>query len=710
MRWFRLDHLLDYLSSGGFLFGLLWLGLAALTVALLVLMRTRWGQSRPLGKCLALSLLVHLLLAGYATTIEIVGSTAELADEQVLQVSVEEHSQGQDRPVSDPAYQEKPWDAVAADRVTQPRPVDLARPETSQMPEPTRREVSEPDAPPADPSLVLPLANAVESKPQGIVDDARPQQPTVTSAAQKIDAPKAQRREAARTLGPVGPGPQRDPVAGGSDASPTRQRRSGLPESLFQPPSPLPRMTGEPTTPTPEDSLRGLADAAHRPELAKPAPAVTGPTGAAAGSAAAPDAAGEGTAGPTGRLSPPSLSALAGKHPSDTEAGVLPRSGLPELGPPLLARRGSGQPPAEMPEIYKLRVAPDRAKLAEKHGATAQTEEAVKAALKWLAANQEADGRWDAQHHGAGRELMVAGRDRKAAGIHADTGVTGLALLAFLASGHTHLEGDYQANVRRGLEYLLRQQASDGNVGGQATTYAFMYCHAMATFALSEAYAMTKDEQLRGPVRRAVGYTLAAQDPTSGGWRYKPRDPGDTSQLGWQLMALKSAALGGIPIPTSTQQGIHRFLNSASSGRYGGLVAYRPSERPSRPMTAEALVCRQFLGVPRTSPASREAADYLLGELPGQAEANLYYWYYATLGMYQMQGAHWRQWNDALQSTLLGRQQKTGPLAGSWNPDTRWAGYGGRVYSTALAALCLEVPYRFLPLYSETPSGANPLR
>ena len=75
-----------------------------------------------------------------------------------------------------------------------------------------------------------------------------------------------------------------------------------------------------------------------------------------------------------------------------------------------------------------------------------------------------------------------------------------------------------------------------------------------------------------------------------------------------------------------------------------------------------------------------------------------------------MQGVHWRQWNDALQTTLLARQQKTGPLAGSWNPDTRWAGYGGRVYSTALATLCLEVPYRFLPLFGKASPAADRVR
>jgi len=119
-------------------------------------------------------------------------------------------------------------------------------------------------------------------------------------------------------------------------------------------------------------------------------------------------------------------------------------------------------------------------------------------------------------------------------------------------------------------------------------------------------------------------------------------------------------------------------------------------------MTAEALVCWQFLGMPREHPAGNEAGDYLLGELPSaKGKSNLYYWYYATLGMYQLKGTHWQKWNEAMCQTLVESQRKSGPLAGSWDTDDLWGGYGGRVYTTALAALCLEVYYRFLPLYAE---------
>jgi hypothetical protein len=212
---------------------------------------------------------------------------------------------------------------------------------------------------------------------------------------------------------------------------------------------------------------------------------------------------------------------------------------------------------------------------------------------------------------------------------------------------------------------------------------------------------MTHDERLRDSVRRAIGYTLAAQDPKGGGWRYKPGDAGDTSQLGWQLMSLKSAELAGISVPPNTRQGIIRYLQSVSSGNAGGLASYRPGEPATRSMTAEALVCWQFLGLPRQHPACNEAGDFLMGELPGEGTYNLYYWYYATLSTYQLQGTYWRRWNEAVRNELVRRQNRTGALAGSWDTDDLWGGYGGRVYTTAMATLMLEVYYRFLPIYRE---------
>jgi hypothetical protein len=357
---------------------------------------------------------------------------------------------------------------------------------------------------------------------------------------------------------------------------------------------------------------------------------------------------------------------------------------------------------------YARRSAPNRLEYAEQHGGSVDTEAAVAAALKWLAEAQSADGRWDASRFGAGQELAVLGQDRGGAGADADSGISALAILAFLGAGHSHQQGDYQANVAKGLEFLMRCQSADGRLSGETSLYAQMYCHSMASFALAEALAVTGDQRLVPAVERAVGYSLRAQHPSTGGWRYRVGDTGDTSQLGWQLMSLWSADRAGVKIPLQTWTGAARFLRSVERGRYGGLASYRPDGPASTPMTAEAMYCRQVIGEmiggPEDSLAINEASAQLLSALPEPNRVNLYYWYYATLALHNRQSssaeadAAWQAWNSSLTSALVNGQVAAGPEAGSWPPNCVWGGYGGRVYSTAVAAMCLEVYYRYVPV------------
>ena len=123
-------------------------------------------------------------------------------------------------------------------------------------------------------------------------------------------------------------------------------------------------------------------------------------------------------------------------------------------------------------------------------------------------------------------------------------------------------------------------------------------------------------------------------------------------------------------------------------------------------MTAEALACRQFLGLTGQDD-QREAAEYLLQALPSAETADHYYWYYATLSLFQAGGDSWREWNAALATTLVETQRQAGEQAGSWDPDRRWGQHGGRVFSTALCSLCLEVYYRYLPMYGQTAGRWN---
>ena len=122
-------------------------------------------------------------------------------------------------------------------------------------------------------------------------------------------------------------------------------------------------------------------------------------------------------------------------------------------------------------------------------------------------------------------------------------------------------------------------------------------------------------------------------------------------------------------------------------------------------MTAEAILCWQFLGMARNVRPARRRATSSWANLPSAQHPNFYYWYYGTLASYQLQGDYWRQWNDALRRTLVGLPTKKGPGGGQLGPRPALGSYGGRIYSTSLGALCLEVYYRFLPLYREAAGG-----
>jgi hypothetical protein len=278
--------------------------------------------------------------------------------------------------------------------------------------------------------------------------------------------------------------------------------------------------------------------------------------------------------------------------------------------------------------------------------------------------------------------------------------VTGLALLAFLGAGNTHRDGDYADAVRRGIGFLVGRQRADGSLAGDAEFFAALYCHGMATIALAETCAMTGDAELRPVLERAVRHTLAMQNPATGGWRYAAGDRGDTSQLGWQLMVLSSAGNAGVAGLEAAQARALPFLQSVSSGAAGGLAAYRPGERPSLTMTAEAIYCRFLLGLPAEHPAAAEALELIARTPPERSRPNAYAWYYATLASFHAGGPQWERWNLALQAALLPLQRRDGTaFDGSWDPDPAWGGHGGRVYATALGAMTLEVYYRHLPMH-----------
>jgi hypothetical protein len=246
----------------------------------------------------------------------------------------------------------------------------------------------------------------------------------------------------------------------------------------------------------------------------------------------------------------------------------------------------------------------------------------------------------------------------------------------------------------------MQRQTSDGNLmDGES-----LYSHGIATIALAEAYGMTHDPKLVEPVKAAVAFICDERNMKAGGWRYRPGQAGDTSVMGWQIMALTSARRAGIDVPQEPFIMADRWLDRVYRPSRPGTYAYQPRREVTLAMTAEGMFVRQLLGADPDEVHMQASARYIVKNLPSwRSDANTYYWYYATLALFQQQGAEWEQWNEAIKLLLVARQRDSGPAAGSWDPDGRWAGVAGRVYQTAIATLTLEVYYRYLPLYVREP-------
>ena len=315
-------------------------------------------------------------------------------------------------------------------------------------------------------------------------------------------------------------------------------------------------------------------------------------------------------------------------------------------------------------------------------GGSDATEKAIIAAIEWLSKVQEKDGRWDTRKYQAETDYDVGG--------------TALALLCYYGWGARHDQpGKYQENVKAALQWLMTQQRENGSLARRG----MMYSHAIGAIALCEAYGITKDEKIKSAALAAIKYTINAQHQKRGGWRYSPGQDSDTSVTGWQVMALHSARMAGIELPEKPFDLARRWLDFAGGGEHGGLYGYQSPTDISRAMVATGMFCRQLDLVPPSNPKMIESAKLMKRYPIRDNNPDLYYIYYGTLALYQHQGSIWQEWNNNLKRILPKIQVKTGNLAGSWNLSRSNTKGGGRIASTTLAILSLEVYYRILPMY-----------
>jgi hypothetical protein len=321
------------------------------------------------------------------------------------------------------------------------------------------------------------------------------------------------------------------------------------------------------------------------------------------------------------------------------------------------------------------------------YGGTASTEAAVRAGLEWLKKQQQKDGSWllNGPYQDGGID-----ENRPAA--------TAMAMLAFQGAGHTHLEGEFKPVVAKGMTALLKMQDNDGNFIHGGPRHHRLYSQAQATIAICELYGMTKDEKLREPAQRAVNYCVEIQSP-EGGWRYDPKVDSDLSVTGWVVMALQSARMAGLEVPSYLWDDVSRFLDSVQHDG-GSRYAYQPNAAPRIAMTAEGLLCRQYIGWAKDDLRLVRGMDELLRNPIDWDRGNVYYWYYATQVLHHAGGKEWYQWNNVMRTAIPQRQVANGPEKGSWEPTgDAHDRQGGRLYVTSLCIFMLEVYYRHLPIY-----------
>ena len=323
------------------------------------------------------------------------------------------------------------------------------------------------------------------------------------------------------------------------------------------------------------------------------------------------------------------------------------------------------------------------------YGGNATTEAAVEAGLAWLKKNQQGDGSWSLK--GPYTDGGMA-ENRASA--------TAMALLAFQGAGHTHVDGEHREVVKRGWDALLKMQNAEGEfTSSNSPTHHRLYTHAQGAIAICELYGMTQDSKYRAAAQNAIKFALAAQSP-EGGWRYAPKGASDTSVTGWYVMALQSALMAGLEVPSPKLLDIGKFLDTVTPD--GGIhYGYQPGRRESSAMTAEGLLCRQYLGWKHDDPRLVEGVTEVSNNPVSMSDQNVYYWYYATQATHHMEGDIWNRWNRVMRNSIPQAQVKKGNEKGSWEFERDpWSGHGGRLYTTCLCIYMLEVYYRHLPIYN----------
>jgi len=283
--------------------------------------------------------------------------------------------------------------------------------------------------------------------------------------------------------------------------------------------------------------------------------------------------------------------------------------------------------------------------------------------------------------------------------------ISSLCAMSFMQAGNLPGRGKYGPVVERALNFVLASTQESGLICADQSSPP-MYGHGFATLFLAEAYGMTGDDRVKEKLQKAVKLIERCQNE-QGGWRYQPAPvDADISVTICQVMALRAARDAGIKVEKSTidnaigyvrkcQNNDGGFSYQLNQGGYGGGSGFA--------RTGAGIASLFYAGVYQGKEITK-GLEYLRKFLPNKgngrsdAEGNFYYGhYYGVQAMYLSGGRDWAEWYPAIRDTLLQRQEKSTGL---------WTGDNTEEYATAMALLILQMPNRYLPVYSGKGPGS----
>lgn len=387
--------------------------------------------------------------------------------------------------------------------------------------------------------------------------------------------------------------------------------------------------------------------------------------------------------------------------PSGDEPGVPPELPADEITAPR-ATATLPEQPVRTATMAWFRLRPEGKNEKIRYLGSSELYEALERALLWLRRWQSPDGSWPVT--GAANAPVDPALQQIQ-----QIEITSAALLAFLGDGHNSRHSmpglDYNLNVRRGIDWLLRQQLPDGRIGPQGEP--IVLAHAMATLALAEEFSMTRDWRVGTPLRNACRWlsSITAHDGSSG-FPYRAGRNASLMTSVWAHMALATAIRAGVPQSDAPPERLEALMAwFGSQTRYDTPLTDAASEVLAQsellPTSgAAALACLQE--EPELKPRL-ESWLARMGKEPPTLETragdarDVRYMFLGSLALANhASDAAGEKWKAAMAATILSRQVKGERDAneGAFESTSTYADIYGRAFSTAFTALSIENAWR----------------